>query len=109
MSMVSDDPPAMHCVFVNPDSHSVRHGSRNDTIGHIIGPWLRTADERYVTLQGDKDSFIAVKFSNEDTARFALFWDPDNALREELGPGKTQSFLLHRKPKLGMDSRYVRD
>ena len=108
VSMVSDDPPAMHWIYVDKDSHSVQHGSRTQTVGHVIGPWSWSEDERFVTLHGDKDSFIAVKFSSETATRWAVFWDPEHTLREEIGPEKTQSILLHRKLEFGMESRYVR-
>jgi hypothetical protein len=121
VSFISDDPPALNWIFVDKDSHMVRHGSRQDTIGHVIGPWGWSADERWLTLEGDDSKFVAVEQENK---KWAIFYDRDGSIRsgvendhsEDDEEGKKSSkanvewlpVKLQRRMMLGMESRYVK-
>ncbi|KAK1759253.1 hypothetical protein QBC47DRAFT_371392 [Echria macrotheca] len=128
VSTVSDDPPALGWIFVDKDSHMVRHGSRAETLGgHTIGPWYWSNDEQWLTLEGDDGNFVAVEQENE---KWAIAWDGDGKIRssgepdeteeseeddEETGEGgerpKRLQWLpvkLRRRMQLGMESRYVK-
>lgn len=129
VSTISDDPPALNWIFVDKDSHMVRHGSRQDSLGHIIGPWGWSDDEQWLTLEGDDNSFVAVE---QETGNWAVFYDKDGTIRdggeetseeEEDGESGTEAggrskkaprdaewlaIKLHRKMVLGMESKYVK-
>ncbi|KAH7270820.1 uncharacterized protein BKA55DRAFT_533403 [Fusarium redolens] len=106
VSMVSDDPPALNWIFVDKDTHMVTFGGKKDTIGHVIGPWGWTADERFLTLQGDHDSFVAVR---DEDGKWAVYWDPEGDIEEEIDDEeRCQPVRLRRRPQLGMESSYVK-
>lgn len=133
VSTISDNPPALNWIFVDKDSRMVRHGSRQDSLGHIIGPWGWSDDEQWLTLEGDANSFVAVE---QETGNWAVFYDKDGSIRdggedtseeEESGPeagggegveaGRSKKLpknaewlpvKLHRKMVLGMESKYVK-
>lgn len=126
VSMISDDPPMLNWIFVDKDSHMVRHGGRADTIGHVPGPWGWTHDELWLTLEGDDNNFVAVEQENKN---WCIFFDKDGSIqsggdseeddledeegREAGNNDKTKSVewlpvKLHRKMMLGMESRYVK-
>lgn len=126
VSTIADDPPMLNWIFVDKDSGLVRHGSRQDTLGgHVIGPWSWSEDEKWLTLEGDDSSFVAIEQANE---RWALYYDPDGTIRrgemdeededEEEGEGgaceskqpspRWIGVRLHRKMMFGMESRYVK-
>ncbi|OIW32542.1 hypothetical protein CONLIGDRAFT_678932 [Coniochaeta ligniaria NRRL 30616] len=133
VSFVSDDPPALNWIYVDKDSHMVRHGSRQETIGHVIGPWGWSSDEQWLTLEGDDSKFVAVEQENK---KWCIFYDRDGRIQnggdgedgeedtledeEEGGEGKPAKrtkekpnvewlpVKLRRRMMLGMESRYVK-
>lgn len=106
VSMVSDDPPALNWIFVDKDTHMVTFGGKKDTIGHVIGPWGWTEDERFLTLQGDHDSFVAVR---DEDGKWAVYWDPEGDIEDEIDDEeRCQPVRLRRRPQLGMESSYVK-
>lgn len=126
VSTISDDPPALNWIFVDKHTHMVRHGSRAETLGHIIGPWGWSDDEEWLTLEGDDDSFVAVE---QETGKWAVFYDKDGQIQDggenseeeetsggEEGKGNRRPprnadwvpVKLHRKMVLGMESKYVK-
>ena len=112
VSTISEDPPMLNWIFVNRDTHTVEFGGRKDTVGHVIGPWGWSEDERLLTLEGEYDSFVAVKEEGEPGGAKGVWhvrWDPEEELLGELGPDRCRPLRLRRKPLLGMESRYVRD
>ncbi|CAM1510610.1 Fc.00g009450.m01.CDS01 [Cosmosporella sp. VM-42] len=109
VSTTCDDPPALGWIFVNKDTHAVAYGSRKDTIGHVIGPWGWSEDERFVTLQEGYDNFVAVKEDADGGVRWAVYWDPDGKILEEVGQERCRPIQLRRRSQLGMESRYVKD
>lgn len=120
VSTIADDPPMLNWIFVDKDTHMLRHGGRQETLGgHVIGPWGWSDDEQWLALEGDHGSFVAVEQANE---RWALFYDPDGRVRrgemagregEEGGresntPPRWIAARLHRNLVFGMDSSYVK-
>lgn len=107
VSMTSDNPPALGWIFVDADTRAVRYGGRKDTIGHVIGPWHWTPNEKFLTLRESGEGFAAIK--EEEGERWAVYWDPDGGLREQVGEDRYVALALKRQLALGMESRYVRD
>jgi len=131
VSYISDDPPALNWMFVDKDSHMIRHGSRADTLGgHTVGPWNWSSDELWLTLEGSDADFVAVQQENK---KWAVAWDGDGSIRasggwddeteseseeEDETDGKTNGgrpkrlkwlpIKLRRRMQLGMESRYVK-
>jgi hypothetical protein len=134
VSFVSENPPALNWIYVDKDSHMVRHGSRQETVGHIVGPWGWSSDETWLTLEGEDSRFVAVEQENK---KWCIVYDPDGAIRngdytdedgeedsQDEGEGadadegrrskKTKENVewlpvkLRRRMMLGMESRYVK-
>ncbi|KAF9873337.1 hypothetical protein CkaCkLH20_09150 [Colletotrichum karsti] len=106
VSTISDDPPMLNWIYVDADTRAVRHGGRKDTIGHVIGPWGWTDDERHLMLRGSGLGFVAVL---EEDGRWAVYWDPDGRLRQGYEPDECVEIALRRQMALGIESAYVRD
>jgi len=113
VSYISDNPPALNWIFVDKDTHMIRHGSRAETLGgHTIGPWNWSADEQWLTLEGKAGEFVAVE---QENGKWAVAWDADGSIRnkgEEADESDEDdddvSWLpvkLHRRMQLGMESR----
>ena len=128
VSFVSDDPPALNWIYVDKDSHMVRHGSRQETVGHIIGPWGWSSNEQWLTLEGEDAKFVAVEQENR---KWCVFYDRDGKIQngdqsaeedsqDEEGTGGEGSkrskkppvewlpVKLRRRMMLGMESKYVK-
>lgn len=111
VSSIQDEPPMLNWIYVNRETRALGYGARKDTIGHIIGPWGWSEDERFLTLEGSPGGFIARKQEMDGAERWVLHWDPEMGSDvEEDEDEEEQGFvLLYRKPLLGMESSYVRD
>ncbi|ORY58405.1 uncharacterized protein BCR38DRAFT_447200 [Pseudomassariella vexata] len=101
VSMACDNPPALHWIFVDKDTGALRHGSRSDSAGHIVGPWNWTEDEQFVALEGTP-AFLAVE--NEDGAWQVHF---DKTGERDFGNRVVEDIMLHRELQLGVASSYV--
>jgi hypothetical protein len=101
----------LNWIFVDKDTHAVRYGGRKDTIDHVIGSWgwSDDADGRYLTLKGDHAPFVARRADVGGGRVFwGVYWDPDQEMLGALGADQCKPLRLHRKPVLGMESKYVR-
>ncbi|KAK1449131.1 hypothetical protein CMEL01_08446 [Colletotrichum melonis] len=105
VSTIAEDPPMLNWIYVDADSRALRHGGRKDTLGHVIGPWGWTDDERYLSLRGSGLGFVAVL---EEDGRWAAYWDPDGRLREGYDPEDCIEIALRRQMALGIESAYVK-
>ena len=130
VSFISDDPPALNWIFVDKDTGMVRHGSRAETLGHVIGPWGWSSDEQWLTLEGDDDKFVAVEQENR---KWCIFYDRDGRIQsgddsedeededDQDGDEERKSKRREKKPNvewlpvklrrrmmLGMESKYVK-
>ncbi|TDZ75094.1 hypothetical protein CTRI78_v000007 [Colletotrichum trifolii] len=106
VSTISEDPPMLNWIYVDADTRAVKHGGRKDTVGHVIGPWGWTDDDKYLMLRGSGLGFVAVL---EDDGRWAVYWDPDGRLRQGYEPDECVEIALRRQMALGIESAYVRD
>ncbi|KAL1836338.1 hypothetical protein VTJ49DRAFT_5293 [Mycothermus thermophilus] len=83
VSTIADDPPMLNWIFVDEETGLVRHGSRQDTLKGrtIVGPWYWSEggedNEKWLTLEGDAASFVAVQVGDDDDRRWAVGWDKD--------------------------------
>ncbi|KAH0599507.1 hypothetical protein MHUMG1_02295 [Metarhizium humberi] len=108
VSSIQDEPPVLNWIYVNRDTHALEYGSRKDTLGHIVGPWGWSEDERFLTLDGNTGGFMARRREHHGVERWILYWDPE-ADGDSEQQGLAASVMLHRKPVLGLESTYVRD
>ncbi|KAL5355929.1 hypothetical protein BJX96DRAFT_171123 [Aspergillus floccosus] len=67
VTMSGENPPVLRWVFVDAQTHQVRWGGRQDSEGHLCGPYDWTRDEAQITLEG-WEGWLAVRFP-EDQAR----------------------------------------
>jgi hypothetical protein len=110
VSSIQDEPPMLNWIYVNRQTQALEYGARKDTIGHIIGPWGWSEDERFLTLEGSPGGFMARKQKVNGVERWILHWDPEvESDDEDEEPGRVGSVLLHRRPVFGVESSYVRD
>ncbi|KAK1777435.1 hypothetical protein QBC45DRAFT_487322 [Copromyces sp. CBS 386.78] len=79
VSTIADDPPMLNWIYCDKDTGMVKHGGRQATIGHTIGPWYWSNDETWLTLEGDTLQFVAVQ--DEETQRWCVYWDKDRKIR----------------------------
>jgi hypothetical protein len=96
----------LNWIYVNRDTHALHYGARKDTIDHVIGPWGWSKDERFLTLEGDHDTFVAVK---EEDGRWAVYWDPEEEILDEAEPERCKEVALVRKVQRGVESSYVKN
>ncbi|KAF4594726.1 hypothetical protein GQ602_000339 [Ophiocordyceps camponoti-floridani] len=54
VSTISDDPPLLNWIYVNGQTRAVEHGGRRETVGHVVGPWGWSRDERLLTVRGGR-------------------------------------------------------
>ena len=131
VSTIADDPPMLNWMYVDKEDSMVRHGGRQATLGHTIGPWYWSDDEQWLTLEGNAFQFVAVQLENK---KWAIAWDkdgkfsrggvlsdtePETESETEGREGKQGSapserplkwlpIMLRRKMQLGMESRFVK-
>lgn len=69
----------LNWLFVDRDTHAIRHGLRITAENNLVGPWDCTKVDRRLTFQG-WEGFIAVQ-EEEDEDMWALYFDcKDNGL-----------------------------
>ncbi|KAF7552956.1 hypothetical protein G7Z17_g4003 [Cylindrodendrum hubeiense] len=107
VSTIADDPPMLNWIYVDKDTHAVEFGARKDTVGHVIGPWGWSEDERFLTLEGEYDAFVAVR-EEADDGRWGVYWDPEGEIQETAGK-RCQPVALCRKVQRGVESSFVKD
>jgi len=110
VSTIADDPPMLNWVYVSAETRAMRYAGRKETVGHVIGPWGWSEDENFLVLEGDADSFIAVREERGDDnpCRWAVYWDPDGALRHSMPAESCLDIKLRRRLLLGIESQYVK-
>ncbi|GAB0138090.1 hypothetical protein EsDP_00006335 [Epichloe bromicola] len=122
VSSIKDDPPMLNWIYINAETNALEHGARKDATGHTVGPWGWSPDERFLTIGGSPDGFVASREAADgvdSVERWAICWDGDalpqgDEKDEKDGSRKqgqchVQTIRLCRKPILGMDSSYVKD
>lgn len=114
VSTIADDPPMLNWIFIDKDTDMMQHAGRKDTIGHVVGPWGWTDDERWLTLHGLATGFMTAE--DEETHLWQIFFDRGDKLADErenfsLNQRRQRQVpvLIRRRLELGMESRFVRD
>ena len=105
---MAGDTPMLKWIYADKETGLLRHGSRSETMGHVIGPWSWTEDEEYLTLEGERGRFVAVE--NPDGA-WTVHYDRAGAGElEDALPDALQivDIELHRELQLGVSSSYTR-
>ncbi|MCJ1276359.1 hypothetical protein MMC21_004164 [Puttea exsequens] len=74
VSTIGDNPPQLNWIYVDKDTNEVKYGDKEESAGHLMGPWNCTKIDRRMTFQG-WEGFIAVK---EGTGVWALYFDVDD-------------------------------
>lgn len=60
VTLTEEEPPMLRWVFIDADTHECRWGGRQDSEGHVCGPYNWTKDEQRITLQG-WEGWLAVR------------------------------------------------
>ncbi len=110
VSTIADDPPMLNWIFVDRDTGMLRHAGRKDTVGHHVGPWGWSDDERCLTLQGSAAGFVAAQ--SAETRKWHIYQDRGQQVADERLADRRQRqvpIVLRRQMELGMESRYVRE
>ncbi len=104
---IQNEPPMLNWIYADKDTGLLRHGTRTESVGHVVGPWSWTEDEEFLTLEDEKSNFVAAE--NED-GFWTVHYDKNGSLDDVL-PEAQQivDIELHRELQLGDSSRYTRD
>ena len=105
VSSVQDDTPMLNWIFVDHDTHELKHGARKHTIGKTIGPWGWSDDEKLLTLDSTSN-FAAKRETRDGVETWVVYWDENR--RCDNAAGLVPCTLI-RKPVLGVESTYVKD
>lgn len=65
VSISGETPPMLRWVFLDSQTHEMRWGGREDSEGHVCGPFSWTRDEQRVTLEG-WEGWLAVRLPEDE-------------------------------------------
>lgn len=83
----------LNWIFLDRDTHEIKHGVREVSDAHVAGPWDVTNVDRRLTLEG-WEGFIAVE-EEEDSGLWALYFDrADDGLKSKDQPGTQDKRML---------------
>jgi hypothetical protein len=74
VSTISDVPPQLNWIYVDKQTHELKHGDRAASQRHIVGPWDVTKTDRRLTLEG-WEGFMAVRY---EPGVWALYYDRED-------------------------------
>ncbi|KAJ9296723.1 hypothetical protein DTO271G3_4922 [Paecilomyces variotii] len=79
VTVSGETPPTLRWVFLDAETHAMRYGSRQDSEGHICGPFDWTDDEARVTLEG-WEGWLAVQLPEDqhESGIWRLYFDRDD-------------------------------
>ncbi|KAI0113478.1 hypothetical protein F4814DRAFT_347705 [Daldinia grandis] len=100
---IADDPPMLNWIYADKETGLLRHGSRSETVGHVVGPWSWTEDEEWLTLENGQN-FVAVE---NDEGSWNIHYDKEGNL-DEILDRDVVDINLHRELQLGVSSRYTK-
>jgi len=94
----------LNWIFVDKDTMELRHGTRTDSLSHIVGHWDWTDDEVNLILEDD-EGFVAVE---EEDGSWKVYFDeagdgsglPEGRRRKEV--------CLRRQLLCGISSQFIR-
>ena len=104
VSTIQDDPPMLNWIFVDKDTMELRHGSRTDTLGHIVGHWDWTEDEENLILEDD-EGFVAVE---EEDGSWMVYFDEAGDGSGLPGGRKKMEVCLRGQLLCGISSQFIR-
>ncbi|KAJ5811665.1 hypothetical protein N7474_007966 [Penicillium riverlandense] len=64
ITISGEDKPLARWVFLDSDTNEMRWGGREDSDGHVCGPFVLTVDEQYIALE-DSQMWLAVKLPED--------------------------------------------
>lgn len=64
VTLTGEEPPMLRWVFVDTQTHELRWGGRQDSEGHVCGPYDWSTNEQRITLQG-WEGWLAVRQLND--------------------------------------------
>ncbi|OAA64366.1 hypothetical protein SPI_03013 [Niveomyces insectorum RCEF 264] len=114
VSTIADDPPMLNWIFLDKDTSMMKHAGRKDTIGHLVGPWGWSDDEKWLTFRGSEAGFVAVRDPDSNKWNIGLLREGEEIATGHQEVVKRQrqrqvTIMLRRRMELGLDSQYVRD
>jgi hypothetical protein len=65
VAITGEKPPTLRWVFLDSKTHEMRYGSRQESEGHVCGPFDWTSDEQQVTLEG-WEGWLAVRLPEDE-------------------------------------------
>ncbi|KAJ0415717.1 hypothetical protein BJY00DRAFT_292970 [Aspergillus carlsbadensis] len=68
ISMSAEDKPLARWVFLDSETDEVRWGGKEDTEGHVCGPFDLTDNDAYLTLD-DTQRWMAVQLAKDPTVQ----------------------------------------
>ncbi|OQE92023.1 hypothetical protein PENNAL_c0008G09782 [Penicillium nalgiovense] len=86
ISMSGEDKPLARWVFLDSETNEMKWGGRNESDGHVCGPFNLTVDGRYITLE-DNQKWLAVRLpevylGSQRAKAWGLVDDHDSAAPE---------------------------
>lgn len=67
VTVTGENPPTLRWVFLDSKTHQMRYGSRQESEGHVCGPFDWTTGEEQVTLEG-WEGWLAVRLPEDEEA-----------------------------------------
>ncbi|KAJ5274746.1 hypothetical protein N7505_003291 [Penicillium chrysogenum] len=65
VTITGETPPTLRWVYLDPQTHELRWGGKQDSEGNICGPFDWTQDEERITLQG-WEGWMAVRLPGDE-------------------------------------------
>lgn len=90
--------PALNWVYVHSETLEVKHGTKTESIPHIVGPWDWTEDQEGVMLE-DWEGFVAVE---EEENIWALYYD-----KNQDGLASIEGFKGKKKINISLERKVL--
>ena len=71
---VQDNPPLLNWIYADNETYELRYGNRSQSVEQLVEPWDWCKNEKFISLAGKQNSFIAVE---EEEGEWALHYDRD--------------------------------
>lgn len=65
VTITGETPPTLRWIYLDPQTHEMRWGGKQDSEGNICGPFDWTQDEEQITLQG-WEGWLAVRLPDDE-------------------------------------------
>lgn len=104
VSTISSGTPMLNWIFVDDETGAIRHGTRTESLGHMVGPWGWTEDEQNLILDDD-EGFVVFWQAGEWQVFFDIEGDGSGMPRNT----KFEEVSLQRKLLCGYGSQLIKD